>query len=111
MHEVRFWLWTLVMFVPVLTWPQWMSNFFEEDVYVLLVGHSRLIGSIRVIVAECSIPFLGPGLVRVSGNPDLRKQFAKPILRSGDQDTALHSGCWSTHILKHSSSDLVWKKP
>ena len=41
----------------------------------------------------------------------LGQQFAKPIFRSGDQDTALQRGCWSTQMRRHSSMVEVWKKP
>ena len=78
MQDVTFWVWSIVMLVPELACPQWMSNVdFEGVVYVLSLGQSRLTGSMRVIVAECKMPCFEPGVESVpSGYPVLGIQLA-----------------------------------
>lgn len=78
MQAVTFWVCIMVMLVPELAWPQWMSNVaFEVVVNVFSVGQSRFTGSMRVMVAECKIPCFAPGEVSPpSGYPVLGKQLA-----------------------------------
>jgi hypothetical protein len=70
-----------VMFVPSLSWPQWISKLWLSVVeYLSLDGQSASTRSKLVIVTEWITPsFVGGVETALSLKPVLGQQFAKPI--------------------------------